>query len=133
MLGICIMLWLPFEDTHTKWAVGFGAAIAVWFAARKVTRIWFTHIALSARSSSIQVFARCSLAGLLAGLAVTPLAFFLMVFKTGLHSHGIPDFTYEQAVEVLHRTPFLALSGLFLGLGSGFAILSTSHKHANRV
>jgi hypothetical protein len=67
---------------------------------------------------------RYLIAGLLAGLAVAPLASFLMVFKTGLHGHGFPDFTPEQIVAVLHRTPIFASSGFFLGLGSGLAVFA---------
>jgi hypothetical protein len=57
------------------------------------------------------------LAGLLSGLAVTPLALLLMAFKSGVHGHGLPDFTPNQVTLVLLSTPAWAAAGLLVGLG----------------
>ncbi len=116
VLGAALLFWLPFEDTHDRWTVLFASAGSAWFAARFLAR---------RRPSRPWPFLRQSLlAGLLAGLAVGPLASFLMIFKTGLHGHGAPDFTLEQMAAVLLRTPFFVASGLLLGLGYGLAVLA---------
>ena len=133
ILGACILLWLPFEDTHTTWALGFGVAIAAWCAAFVMTKLWARLTAQHPQFRPLALLARFSLVGLLAGLAVSPLALFLMVFKTGLHGHGFPDFTFDQLLSVLRRTPVFGLSGLLLSLGIGIAMLYTSNEHANRL
>ena len=94
----------------------FASAGAAWFAARLLTR-------RSPARPWLFLLQYLS-AGLLAGLAVGPLASFFMIFKTGLHGHGAPDFTPQQMAAVLLRTPIFGISGLLLGLGSGLAILA---------
>jgi hypothetical protein len=116
VLGAGILLWLPFEDTLERWTVLFASAGAAWFAARFLAR--------RSPARPWPFLLQYVSAGLLAGLAVGPLASFLMVFKTGLHGHGAPDFTPEQMAAVLLHTPFFGIGGLLLGLGSGLAILA---------
>jgi hypothetical protein len=41
-----------------------------------------------------------------------------MVFKTGVHTHAVTDFTPAQINAVLTRTPVFALGGLLMGLGA---------------
>ena len=107
-----VFLWLPFEDAGTGWALllaGVGAAwAAAWFLARP--KLKDNH---NAR--------RLPLAGLLAGLAVTPLAILLMAVKSGVHGHLSADFSITQILGVLVSTPFWALAGLFVGGGLALA------------
>jgi hypothetical protein len=72
---------------------------------------------LSVQPGAPHYVLRHLLVGSLAGLAVTPLALFLMALKTGLHGHSAPDFTLEQMQMVLYRTPIWVAVGLLLGLG----------------
>lgn len=108
VLGILLFVWLPFEDITERWVILFSLAISTWMAVRL--------------SIAYQVHARYFLplqvlTGTLAGLAVSPVALLLMAFKSGIHGHGVPDFTPQQVVDVLGRTPFWGSAGLFLGLG----------------
>ena len=107
-LGIALLLWLPREDVSEQSVTLFAALISAWLALRYL---------LSVRPGEIHYLLRHLLAGALAGLAVTPLAVFLMALKTGLHSHSTPDFTYERMQVVLYRTPIWVLVGLLIGLG----------------
>jgi hypothetical protein len=56
-------------------------------------------------------------------------AIFLMALKSGIHGHGTPDFTVAQMQEILLRTPFFAISGLLVGLGSGFWRFARKDSH----
>ena len=104
-----MLLWLPVEDTDEKWVLTFAAAVNAWMVAR-----YLVHLSPAMRAS----LPRQLLMGALAGLAITPVALFLMAFKTGMHGHSTPDFTAEQILSVIHRTPMWGSAGLFLGLVS---------------
>lgn len=67
-----------------------------------------------------QIILRYGLVGMGAGLAVALLGIILMALKSGIHGHGTPDFTVAQLQEVMSRLPFFTISGLLIGLGSGF-------------
>jgi hypothetical protein len=105
VLGVLFLLWLPFEDQNEGLATAFAAAISIGLAARLEI----------GRPAALP---RCLFLGAVAGLAVSPLAFLLMAFKTGLHGHAAPDFTGLQVVAVFLRAPVWALGGLLIGLGA---------------
>jgi hypothetical protein len=117
MLALFFMIWLPIEDTSTAYVVPLAAGVCVWLAARAVIK----------RDSQL---GRYLIIGALAGLAVAPLAVFLMVFKSGLHAHGFADFTLEQLWAVLLTSPYWGASGLLLGLLIGW--LRTHHPTNSR-
>ncbi len=109
LLGVAILLWIPFEDTRTTWVRLFGVLICILAALAAGARIparmrqrWFTW----------------PLIGLIAGLLVTPAVFLLMAFKSGMHGHGNPDFTPAQVSAVLNTWPIWALAGLLAGLAA---------------
>lgn len=110
LLGAAILLWLPFEDTGIRWVVLFAGAISALLAAGVLQKralsgwpSWMSH----------------PLTGLLAGAAVTPIAFLLMALKSGVHGHGAPDFTPQQVTSLLNSTPLFGLAGGIIGLGTG--------------
>jgi len=109
LLGIAILLWIPFEDNGTTWVRLFGVLICILASLAAGARIpakmrqqWFTW----------------PLAGLIAGLLVTPAVFLLMAFKSGMHGHANPDFTPAQVSAVLNTWPIWALAGLLAGLAA---------------
>lgn len=108
VLGIALLLWLPIEDVSEQSVVLFAALVSVWLTLRYL---------ISVQPGVPHYFLRHLLAGALAGLAVIPLALFLMALKTGLHGHNAPDFTFEQMQVVVYRTPIWILVGLLSGLG----------------
>ena len=57
---------------------------------------------------------------------------FLIAFKTGLHAHPVPEFTYEQITSIIRRTPTWLISGFFIGIGIGIMINSQEiHQESN--
>ena len=66
-----------------------------------------------------QLSVRYILVGTGAGLILAPLAILLMAMKSGIHGHGIPDFSVRQMQDILSRIPYFILSGFLVGVGSG--------------
>lgn len=98
--GAVFLLWLPVEDVTPSAALALAGGAAVWGVAR-----WGRGLAPG----------RWWLAGLAAGLALAPLAAGLLVFKSGLHSHGFPDFGPRQLLGALAGTPAWGLGGALAG------------------
>lgn len=112
ILAIALLSWLPVEDISVRNATLFAALISSWFAARFL---------LPTHPGERYFYQRHLLVGSVAGLAVIPLALFLMTLKTGLHSHSAPDYYVEQLMPLLYQTPIWVMVGLLIGLG--FALL----------
>lgn len=103
LLGIFILLWLPVEESSLALVVllsccacGLGLLV---FAVQQ-----------PAASGASQRW-RYLLAGLLAGAGVSVLALALVAVKTGVHGHGIPDYSPAQVSLLLRLAP------LWMGLG----------------
>lgn len=109
-IAVSLFIWIPFEDLGLQWVLILSAAICSWCAVRFL---------LNRVVSGWQVVLWHSLVGCLAGLAVAPLAALLMLLKSGLHGHAVPDFTVDQMQTVFGLVPYLSLSGLLIGLGFG--------------
>jgi len=107
LIGILLLVWLPFEDLSENWTLLFAIAIAGLAAYSIVRRIhrknWIIY----------------PLAGTLTGLTVTLLAITLMAFKSGVHGHGFSDYTPTQVVNVIRLTPVWVVAGLLIGSGLG--------------
>lgn len=113
-LGIAVLVWLPIEDLDLRLVLVFSPAICAWLAARFL-------INLSPEKHNFII--RHIIISTLAGAAVAPLAVLLMVFKSGLHGHGTPDFSFEQIRQVLLQAPLWILAGILLGAGVAAARL----------
>lgn len=123
LIAVALILWLPIEDLDLRYVLLFAALITAWWAARFLVRLppdgrsfIMSHIVI----------------GTLSGAAVTPLALLLMVFKSGLHAHGQPDFTLSQMQAILARTPVWALAGFLIALGLAILRLARKDPHAPR-
>ena len=110
VLGIIFLFWIPFEDNGTEFVILFSIALCTWGAALFLS---------GGRKPFRKELINYALAGTLAGLLVTPLALFLFAFKTSLHSHPNSDYTFQQFLSVIARTPIWLVGGFFVGLGSG--------------
>ena len=88
-----------------------------------IVSIWLVG-ALLLRFKNPSFFTNIKLffAGILTGAIITPLILFLMVFKTGLHAHPVPDYSYEQFISIINRTPIWFFSGFLTGMGLGIII-----------
>ena len=106
ILGMVFFLWIPFEDTSAAPAILLAAAISFWLAS--------LFLALFQPPFQNTLF-NFVLIGTAAGMAVTPLALGLMALKTGLHGHSAPDFTSQQIISVIRRTPLWMIGGFLIG------------------
>jgi len=109
-LGAAFLFWLPFEHSQISIPV---------FLAFVASLLWAARISISRSLKTYKDLAWQAWIGILAGLAVAPLAVFMIFFKNGLHDHGVPDFTPTQILFILHRTPLWGGVGLLIGLGIG--------------
>lgn len=122
ILGVLILLWLPVEDTHTGFVVVYSSLIA----ALAVLRFLLSFTFLSGgRKLPWIVY---PLAGLCAGLLVTPLSLALMALKSGFHGHGVPDFSPQQVATVIDNTPVWVAAGTLVGLGGWMIFRSLDHS-----
>jgi hypothetical protein len=112
-LGIAIILWIPFEDSSEIPAILFGFFISTGLMGALLTR--FKHPSLFTTINIV-------IAGILTGASITPLILLLMVLKVGLHAHPLPDYSYEQFISIINRTPIWFISGLLAGIGFGIII-----------
>ncbi len=117
ILGMVFLFWLPIEDTTMFTAICFAFAICTWTAAIYLIRDKQT------RPANLKYFI---LAGTIAGALVTPTALFILAFKTGLHGHQSPDFTTQQILSMIRKTPFWIIGGFLIGTGSGILITNRS-------
>jgi hypothetical protein len=122
-LGIILLLWLPIEDMSERGPVLLAAAVCGWWAARFLVPV---------RPQDRGFWLRHLFCGALAGLATTPVALLLMIFKSGLHGHAAPDFTPAQMQSVIIGTPLWVGSGILLGFGSALARFAKENTNAIR-
>lgn len=115
ILGALFLIWLPIEDTDTRYVIPLAAGFCAWLGARVV---------LSRRiDADMAAFGSI---GLLAGLVVSLVAVALISFKGGLHGHGFPDFALTQVKDVLNSTAWWAAGGLAAGLATGWKAKRTT-------
>ena len=104
-LWVAILLWLPVEDTGPLNPRILAILAGILLAIRGFLRIRRAGVLAAAGF------------GLAAGLLVNPITAGLMVFKSGLHGHSIPDFSVAMLASVLADTPIYGLGGLLIGAG----------------
>lgn len=104
ILGGIMLFWLPVEDQNFIAVILFSFAIcclgAFTFSRRRNLPSW-----------------QSAWMGLWAGLCVGPVSFLLMIFKIGLHSHNMPDFSLFQLFHLLEIAPIWGMVGGLLGGG----------------
>ena len=108
ILGIVILIWLPIEESNKIFVLILSGLVCAWAG------IWLiqgNHI------TKLRTIIKYILVGGGAGLMMGLVAILLMAIKTGIHGHGTPDYTPEQIIEILLRTPFFVLGGVLIGVG----------------
>ena len=119
------LIWLSTEDLSIRWVLLFAATICVLFVMRLLKSLSDRGVvnpkenAQNEDQNYSERFLFYPLVGFLTGLAVTPVAIFLMALKSGLHGHIAPEFTSAQVFTVLQRTPIWVIGGLMVGVGVG--------------
>ncbi|MCK4977056.1 MAG: hypothetical protein KAS36_08995 [Anaerolineales bacterium] len=134
IVGIAWLIWLSIEDLSERWVLIFSVTICVLLAVRFI--IYYSaqrsknedKYPQNKEQRSARRFLFYPLVGVLTGLAVTPVAIFLMALKTGLHGHFAPEFTSAQVFIVLVRTPIWIVGGLLIGVGVELLLWSQQTK-----
>ncbi len=109
-MGIGILVWLPVEERSELGVLVISGSICTWSA------VWLLIMPIL---NEKQLIMRHILVGTGAGLLLAPLSILLMALKSGIHGHGMPDFTVSQMQDILSRIPYFVLTGFLVGVGSG--------------
>jgi len=109
-VGLAVLLWLPGEESGETGTLFIAALICTWMAVWLINKI---------SPADKNLLLKHLLIGIGYGLLIAPLGVFLMALKTGLHGHGLPDFTVHQLQAVLSRVPYYLVAGFMLGAGIG--------------
>jgi hypothetical protein len=104
--GAILLFWLPIEDVGVQIVLVMGA-LSVLAAAL----VYSNKPGRQVRGRKLVLIAALS------GLAVTPTAAILMLFKGGLHGHEYPDFDLADIIDVLAQTPVWMIAGFMIGAG----------------
>jgi len=104
LLGVVILLWLSFEDQDERRAILLAALLSTLGAVATGM-----HFSGWLRGYWLVIL------GAVFSFLVPFLAVLLMVIKTGLHGHGVPDFTLAQITAVLRLIPVWSGVGVLVG------------------
>jgi len=113
--GTALFFWLPVEDATETYAILFSIFICTLLTALLLVRT---------KNLTSLPFHYFILSGILAGTAVAPMTLLLIAFKTGLHAHPVPDYTYQQIISVIRRMPIWMSGGFFISMGLGIWLRS---------
>ena len=113
LLGIAILFWFQLEDSSENLAILFAYFISTWLVGALFMRL---------KNPSHFTIINIVFAGILTGTTITPLILLFMVLKIGLHAHLIPDYSYEQFISIINRTPIWFTSGFLAGMGFGIIL-----------
>jgi cell division protein FtsX len=109
VLGVSILIWLSLESRDVREALLLAGILSLLGAAA----IW-NRLPKTIRGYWLPMF------GAVFGLLVPVLAALLMVLKTGMHAHSVPDFTLGQIFSVLQLIPVWVAVGAVLGLAAAW-------------
>lgn len=108
-LALLFFIGLPREDVSMGPVTVYAALWAIWLALRVFIN----------QAPSIPIWQRLLYGVLIAG-AVPLFAVCLLLFKSGLHAHGFPEYSAQQLITLLWQTPWWALGG---AVGAGLWVL----------
>lgn len=133
IVGISWIIWLSIENSSERVVLLFSVILCGLIALRFVIKYPAQSIEGNNNTQSgVQQSTRKKyyypLIGAVTGMAVTPVAIFMMALKTGLHGHLGPDFSSAQMISVLFRTPIWIIGGILTGLGVSLMSWSQDKK-----
>lgn len=124
--GAAILIWLSLEDHDVSAPVLAALALTAVVAANLLTKWPLARLKRPAAR-----FLGGLLAGASMGAGTALAAAFLMLFKTGLHSHAAPDYPLNLLLDTLGRAPIWALAGALGAAGVTFACLALTTPESN--
>lgn len=112
LCGMVIFFWSGLEDND----LSSVSILALWLTI-SLTSLWviqqFRHTPSHQKYLPILVMIIGAGMGILMGINMAG----LMLFKNLRHSHFFPDYPFEMMRDIIARTPFWALAGMFIMLG----------------
>jgi hypothetical protein len=112
IFAVILIFWLPVEDATAETPFLFSIIAGSLLTLLASTKIHIPPCQL--------IWIRYPIAGVVTGFIIPFVAVLLMLFKSGLHGHGFPDFTTLQYISILQRTPGLMAVGVFVGFARSF-------------
>jgi hypothetical protein len=110
--AIVCLAWLNLEARSVSVVSGLACTAVSLFAIRTLLA------RVAGRTATLpQMAAGAALFGVCVGLASAIATACLMLFKTALHAHPIPDYSLLQIVGMIERSPAWALAGALFSLG----------------
>ncbi len=107
-----------------------GISCLLWFSIEDQSLVWINLLSLLISGLlTISIFIKNNrrfhpswnltlIYGLLFGIMVPVISFLLMVIKTGLHDHPIPDFSPGEIKTILLLTPIWIMTGVLIATGA---------------
>jgi hypothetical protein len=108
ILAISLLIWTQLEDLSPGRALLFATAVCLTAG----IHAWFR----SNKNPCIRLWLRYPLGAAGLGFSTPLLAAFFMVFKSGLHGHGFPDYLFEDYLAALALIPLYTVAGLAIGI-----------------
>jgi hypothetical protein len=105
------MIWLSVEDQATTSALLFGTLICLAAAIYILRRL--------SPDPCRDIWRRYSISAISVGFCAPVLSVLLMLFKSGLHGHGFPDYSFQEYLHIVQVAPAFILAALLLGLVAG--------------
>lgn len=126
LFGALWFLWLGFEERSTLPAFVLASVLGLVLYVEGWSR-W------SLGSQGGDRGLRKAALGLAVGAAIAPLAGLFMLMKVSLHTHQQPDFTLEQVLQTLARTPAWAAAGLLVGSALALVTARSGERDADHL
>lgn len=115
--GAAILVWLSLEDSSPVPAAILAAGVSLLLISTQMLR-WKKLNTVNAG----YIFPIAALFGALSGASAAITTALLMLLKTGMHAHGVPDYAFAQMLGMIERAPVWALAGALLAIGVALAV-----------
>lgn len=109
--GVALLLWLSREENSVRSVTLFGLAISSLGLA-----LWISDHFAGRRISTRLLPPFAALSGAALGLSTGIVTAGLMLLKSALHSHVLPDYPVALMVAILERIPAWTVAGALAGL-----------------
>jgi hypothetical protein len=110
-LGIVTLLWLPVEEHSLLPVLLVSGCACILGALAVIDKQQSRQSAEGTRKRNLWY----PLTGMLAGAALSLIALVLIAVKTGVHGHGISDYSLAQVSTLLRLTPLWICLGFIAG------------------
>ncbi|MCA9910276.1 MAG: hypothetical protein KC519_16570 [Anaerolineae bacterium] len=117
--GTAILVWLSLEDSSPVPVAILATGASLLLLGTQVLH----RVTLDAVNERY-IFPISAAFGALSGASTAITTAILMLLKTGMHAHGVPDYSFVQMMGMVERAPLWALAGALLAIGIALAVQS---------